>query len=636
MPDENTNPVWTTQTSQDDQALTNQQWDDFVLNFWEEENDDQNIQSEVKVDDLKDEEWQGEDMRNEAFDSNIFDDKESTNDSESNNEIQDENVNNEESVTDFDISLDNNEWMGEEEWTWEEWTWEEWKEEWEEEEWTWEEWTWEEWEEEWKEEEWTWEDFNISLDENTSEENKEVGNDEMFLSNDGESVWEIDENNEVGIGSNEWEDLQTEQNNEFDNLEEKSEDNSNLLEDSSTNINTAEEPLNQPEIGDLLWNSSIDFSEQDNIANETEENENWNLNQEQDNLQGNKDFIPENGEETNITDTNEDLSNNNMEDQSFTLDYTNGQENITEEASNENINWTNIEVTNTEPNESSMNIDTNQIESTNQVQSQQISTLSLDQILDTELNNNPQFTDNSKAVPINISTNTWFFNKKMIWIVAWIWLFLLAGVAVVFYSSWTSDKKPENTVDTGQIVEEYIDDHQVAESIDDLEENYSIDWSLEEDSQWDISIRESNVTVQQDFPDVDWEEEDNYLWDDGFWDVEPYVSDRDDYSNEWNVDQPEELEIWNILPVISDYKSQAETYYSQWDEMQDKKLIKYSLQAIHLCDDYQEQIQNGESLDEGSFSSFKSKIEKILTKMEEYLGGDSYNDFSQNNDYYDF
>jgi hypothetical protein len=54
--------------------------------------------------------------------------------------------------------------------------------------------------------------------------------------------------------------------------------------------------------------------------------------------------------------------------------------------------------------------------------------------------------------------------------------------------------------------------------------------------------------------------------------------------------------------------------------MQDKKLVKYSLQAINLCNNYQEQIENGESLDEESFSSFKSKVEKILTKAEEYLG----------------
>ena len=37
MPDENSTPVWTAQTPQDNQAITNQAWDDFVLDFWESE-----------------------------------------------------------------------------------------------------------------------------------------------------------------------------------------------------------------------------------------------------------------------------------------------------------------------------------------------------------------------------------------------------------------------------------------------------------------------------------------------------------------------------------------------------------------------------------------------------------------------
>jgi hypothetical protein len=60
---------------------------------------------------------------------------------------------------------------------------------------------------------------------------------------------------------------------------------------------------------------------------------------------------------------------------------------------------------NTVPEENNVTIDTNQVENTDQTASQQISTLSLDQILDTELNNNPQYADNSKAVPINVSNN---------------------------------------------------------------------------------------------------------------------------------------------------------------------------------------------------------------------------------------
>jgi hypothetical protein len=48
----------------------------------------------------------------------------------------------------------------------------------------------------------------------------------------------------------------------------------------------------------------------------------------------------------------------------------------------------------------------NTTEDENQLELQQInSTLSLDQILDSELNTNPGFTDDSKAVPVNVSNN---------------------------------------------------------------------------------------------------------------------------------------------------------------------------------------------------------------------------------------
>jgi hypothetical protein len=47
-------------------------------------------------------------------------------------------------------------------------------------------------------------------------------------------------------------------------------------------------------------------------------------------------------------------------------------------------------------------------------------TLSLDEILDSELSTNPQFADNSKAVPENVQvpSSGLFSNKKMLGIVA--------------------------------------------------------------------------------------------------------------------------------------------------------------------------------------------------------------------------
>ena len=83
----------------------------------------------------------------------------------------------------------------------------------------------------------------------------------------------------------------------------------------------------------------------------------------------------------------------------------------------------------------------------------------------------------------------------------------------------------------------------------------------------------------------------------------------------------EKTAVFLIIPAARQtYKAIANIFYSQWDEMQDKKLIKYALQTILLCDNYQAKIENGEWLDEESFSSFKSKGEALINKMEKYLG----------------
>jgi hypothetical protein len=87
-------------------------------------------------------------------------------------------------------------------------------------------------------------------------------------------------------------------------------------------------------------------------------------------------------------------------------------------------------------------------------------------------------------------------------------LFLLAGVAVVFYPSVASNNKP--ITDSDQIVEEYVDDYQVTDPIEDLEDSDTYENSqLEEDSQLEEPVHGSNITIQQeDFPDADWEDND--------------------------------------------------------------------------------------------------------------------------------
>ena len=757
MPDENTNPVWVTQTSQNNQTTINPSWDDFVLDFWDGKVEQDDKISEVEINDLEEEKQQEESWIDADFNDNLFDEIEDK--SEPNDEVQEDNIGKEESSGDFDISLDNNEEIEdnneekednneeiednneEKEYNNEEKEYnnEEKEDNNEEKEYNNEEKEYnneekednneeiednnEEIEDNNEEKEYNNEekedndeevedndeeagdddevednDYNISLDENPDLENeinneasnfsidenskdeaKDRTDNEIFLSDDGKDFWEVTQNDD-NLNLNEWKyaneenhdtyvdsgifnnsDISDESfgNENSDNFWENENDtnqwNASDLEENVTNndlnytMDISQEPLNQPEIWDLLWNSSTDFTrmEPENNTVETENNESLEASQGLNNIQENVGFEAENNESNNIAEESQNLIGSDTENQSFTLDYNyadwNGLENGNDnsnsngnEISNENIEESNNSENNVVPEENNITSDTNQIENTDQTAIQQISTLSLDQILDTELNNNPQYADNSKAVPINVSDNKWLFgNKKLIWVIAWVGLFLLAGFAVIISPLGSSNKNSWNVVDTGQIVEEFVDDHQVADLPEDIEEDSNTDERIEEDFQWDTSVHESKVTIQDDFPDVDWDDEsssstsyDNY-WDSEWWDVEPYV-----FSEEDNENQTQELEIWDVLPIISDYKSQAEIYHTQWDEMQDKKLIKYSLQAMNLCDDYQEQIQNGESLDEESFSSFKSKIDKILTKMEEYLGWDSYTESYENDNYY--
>jgi hypothetical protein len=140
----------------------------------------------------------------------------------------------------------------------------------------------------------------------------------------------------------------------------------------------------------------------------------------------NTEMVNENNQSENpANNETENSVNNELENQTFTLDYQDStldesQKELTENISNENVENANVgeSQVNTEenqiiPGELQMNmegVDTtiNAVqEDKDQSELQQItSTLSLDQILDGELNTNPEFTDDSKAVPVNVQ------NKK--------------------------------------------------------------------------------------------------------------------------------------------------------------------------------------------------------------------------------
>ena len=705
MPDENTNPVWATQTSQNDQAATNQSWDDFVLDFWERENNEQDTKSEVEIGDLVDENRE-EEGSGDDFDINLFGDNEKTESSEDNNGIQDEEVKNGEFYNDFDnLPKDNGEETMEE--NGEE-TMEESREEILEEngEETLEENGEETLEKNGEEENTADNDFDINLfgdnekTESSEDDNKIQGeeiknresdndfdnspeenrgevedftislNEDSAVDNnsshldekgdDGESnkvdtspiIDELEGNKEQGIIAEPEEKLDgiagDDTNTYFWNdatdpnpwkMEEVSEEPIN--NDSNSVIDNAELALKQPEITDLLWESSTDFSmqEQKNDIEKTD-NELTEISQPISNEAENPNFLQEEKEwesenENHLIENEKELTNAPAENQSFTLDYTESNWNEHGEISTNKApeRIVNVETSNiTEVNQT--NADINQMENVNQVEGQQISTLSLDQILDTELTNNPQITEKSTAEPVNITSNKWSFSSgKMTWIIAWVGVALLAGLVVVLAFPVGTSKEKNSPTEDEQIVEEYIGEHQVATPEESMEENPENTKEELENSGWDVDIHSGRVTVQYDFPETGWEEEGGSTseWggDSSQWRIDPYVCEGDDCSYEW-WNQWKTFEIWDILPIISDYKSQAEQYYSQWDEMQDKKLVKLSLKAIYLCNSYEEQINNWESLDEESLSSFESKIGKLLDKMQNYLGGDDYESLQNN------
>ena len=497
-------------------------------------------------------------------------------------------------------------------------------------------------------------DVENNVDENNVFETSAENNQEWMFFDKAEDSWKQNLDKWTDINSNGWESTENSgnENNVAPYQEASLENNISFTLDSNE-----QESLKQPELWDLLWNS---LEEQGNSTSWTEDNFSWEANLESITTQENVGLTQENNNnEGSQAEENNYFTDNNIGNQTFTLDYQDSTENEsqklpTEMTSSDSFVWVDSEGSiqmNRE--ENAANINANQeaivqevIVQPNQSEPQQItSTLSLDQILDTELNNNPQFADNSKAVPINVSSkNGLFGNKKLTWILAWVWLFLLAWITAVLafpgirnfdWTSWSIENTDEVIQDD--------DEHNSASLEPEIWDKENDEWkkSSEWDTHgelnthgeldtgqewWEIAPHPSKATVQQpDFPDAGRDDEEqitnepeNSKEED---DIKPYTCDWDDCSREnkrWGQDT--QLEIRSVIKTIESFKSEAEIYYSQWDELQDKKLVRYAAQAINLCETYQEQVNNGEWLDKESFDLFKSRIDKLLNKMKDYLG----------------
>ena len=251
-------------------------------------------------------------------------------------------------------------------------------------------------------------------------------------------------------------------------------------------------------------------------------------------------------------------------------------------------------------------------------------TLSLDQILDSELLSNPAFTENSTASPSNQSVLTGLFNnKKTVALVAGIGIFILVGlVAILAFPSHNSDRKEWDVVNTGIVDAEHWAAPDLFPEVNKMWNeawNEVVSENITNNSETSSDFYEwAKSTVE--FPDPMWDDDWNNL---DSSDPVPYIADSTQFP--LDIDESEgveEISADDILLTISSFKTQAEVYYEYGQEMLDKQLIKLSLQIVNACENYQQQIENWQWIDQSTFDLFKSNMNWIISKI------NAYNDWS--------
>ncbi len=280
---------------------------------------------------------------------------------------------------------------------------------------------------------------------------------------------------------------------------------------------------------------------------------------------------------------------------------------------------------------SSSQRESNPTETDGQIQS----TLSLDQILDSELLSNPQYADNSKAAPQNLLASWW---RSKAWMLIGVGVTVLGCcVAFLAFPSITTLIKPVNTVSTWTVVECPTTDGSHCSAPDEPTGwEDSIGWQ-------DLTGQDSTAIDNSQLPDKDLLENLGNSWENGWvmavsiiddgndsWDWEvgtepvPYVWTDDWQSDDIEIQEPvvEEIDANQILEVISSFKSQGERYYSYGGQQADTQLMKYAQRLVALCDNYRDKVNNWEWTDSENLASFKTTANNILNKIGTYLGGD--------------
>ena len=675
MPDENTNPVWTAQTSQNNQTATSQPWDDFILDFGDLWDDNAPAAEEVQVESSLAEEEKVDDELGFDIDLTKNDEDMVKNDEEwadnENKDVEDasmsvENPEWEESVNDFDISMDY-------------------------------EWSTEDTEPEDKEvvseEDTEPEDKEVVSEEDTESEDKEVVSEDIqlrFMDNIADSWEESNQSNEGHLFQQVNDDNQNEMNFDMNNQSNEGEammfnememnkqflttdtvkDNTIWEENSGSMFNHSEESNSmewiatldiepeeqkQPEISDLLWNSPIDLSKELNDISDNQEPNFWNneslaqwnaLEDENNSIVSEEDTKSEGLAPEAISQELNSESNIQVENNEFLLDSPQMEpedkkveqnvqaEFVENKASHEETQGVersemvnNSVIKMNEQNNSTPEVNTAaslELSNTNNVQKEAVesnnqvqSTLSLDQILDSELLSTQQYSEDSKASPQNIPSSWW--GKSKMWLLIGVWVAALACCAAFLaFPSISWNRKPGDTIDTWTAVEhpEWGEEQHSSAS------NNPSEWqesNINPDTPENLNIPWGQWSMQEiTFPE-EWAES----WDvSGNTEPVPYV-----WGDYWDPDEPEiqepiieEIDQNQILDSILSFKSQAEKYYSYGQESSDKQLMKYALRLINLCDNYSTKINNGEEIDAESYSSFRSSANKLISKITTYMG----------------
>jgi len=258
------------------------------------------------------------------------------------------------------------------------------------------------------------------------------------------------------------------------------------------------------------------------------------------------------------------------------------------------------------------------------------STLSLDQIMDAELLSSNQIL--TQPVPVQSPTSVhpeWWKvkNKKILMALMSAGLVLVLWfVTVTAFPDLFTVRDVENPDWTGSVIQQ--------PTIPDDDPIMTPDWH------WSAEADTGFGTIDPDivFPDVDPSYCDELLENcivnmDDPEDPEdivptPYISDDNSFEPERVEPEIQKITVTEVMDIISSFKNQAEVYYNYGQKELDKYIIKYSSQITHLCENYESQIMNWEWLDPETLENFKSRINLLISKINEYNGGSDTEDYT--------